>query len=76
MSTEADTEAAIPANMAIAPEAFDAGQVWVIKIGSSLLTRHGKGLALDLIAEWAEQIVELRRSGIDVVLVSSGAVAD
>ncbi|MGK0471950.1 MAG: glutamate 5-kinase [Candidatus Azotimanducaceae bacterium] len=76
MSTEADTEAAIPANMAIAPEAFDAGQVWVIKIGSSLLTRHGKGLALDLIAEWAEQIVELRRSGIDVVLVSSGAVAE
>jgi glutamate 5-kinase len=58
------------------PEAFDAGQVWVIKIGSSLLTRNGKGLAMDLIADWVKQIVALHRAGIEVVLVSSGAVAE
>jgi glutamate 5-kinase len=58
------------------PEAFDAGQVWVIKIGSSLLTRNGQGLAMDLIADWVKQIVELHRSGVEVVLVSSGAVAE
>jgi len=79
VSTEGDNNAERNADskaQVILPEAFDAGQVWVIKIGSSLLTRHGKGLALDLIADWAEQIVELRRSGIEVVLVSSGAVAE
>ena len=58
------------------PEAFDAGQVWVIKIGSSLLTRNGEGLAMDLIADWVKQIVALHRAGIEVVLVSSGAVAE
>lgn len=58
------------------PEAFNAGQVWVIKIGSSLLTRNGQGLALDLIADWVKQIVALRKAGIEVVLVSSGAVAE
>tara|TARA_R110002072_G_scaffold59158_5_gene150799 strand:+ start:78738 stop:79883 length:1146 start_codon:yes stop_codon:yes gene_type:complete len=64
------------ANKEIQPEVFDAGRIWVIKIGSSLLTRNGKGLALDLIADWTKQIVELRRSGIEIVLVSSGAVAE
>jgi glutamate 5-kinase len=48
---------------------------WVIKIGSALLTANGDGLAEAAIAGWVEQIAELRRQGIEVVLVSSGAVA-
>jgi len=49
---------------------------WVIKIGSSLLTNNGQGLALDAISAWVAQIAALRESGREVVLVSSGAVAE
>jgi len=48
---------------------------WVIKIGSSLLTRNGAGLDVAAMQAWANQCIELRAQGIDVVLVSSGAVA-
>ena len=49
---------------------------WVVKVGSSLLTNDGRGLDTALIAVWAEQITALRRRGMDVVLVSSGAVSE
>src|SRR3569832_957872 len=49
---------------------------WVVKVGSSLLTANGRGLDHALIAAWAEQITALKRRGADVVLVSSGAVAE
>lgn len=49
---------------------------WIIKVGSSLLTNHGKGLDYELIADWVNQIAQLRRNGHEVVLVSSGAVAE
>ncbi len=48
---------------------------WVIKIGSSLLTNHGQGLDTVAITQWVEQIHQLQQSGVEVVLVSSGAVA-
>ena len=50
-------------------------QRWVIKIGSSLLTNNGQGLDLAAIEAWVTQILVLRRQGIELVLVSSGAVA-
>ncbi len=49
---------------------------WVIKIGSSLLTSDGRGLDRTGIAQWAGQIAALKRAGCEVVLVSSGAVAE
>ena len=49
---------------------------WVIKIGSALLTNDGRGLYFAAIEQWVKQIVELRQRGIEVVLVSSGAVAE
>ena len=49
---------------------------WVIKIGSSLLTNDGRGLALEAIDSWVDQMVELRKQGREVLLVSSGAVAE
>lgn len=48
----------------------------VIKIGSALITNGGKGLDHQAISQWAEQIAQLRLSGVDIVLVSSGAVAE
>ena len=49
---------------------------WVIKIGSSLLTDGGRGLHREAIAGWVAQIATLRARGCEVVLVSSGAVAE
>jgi len=49
---------------------------WVIKIGSALATREGAGLNAQAIAEWASQLAALRRAGRDVVVVTSGAVAE
>ena len=49
---------------------------WVVKIGSALLTNNGQGLNAEGIAGWVSQIAELRRQGIEVLLVSSGAVAE
>ena len=48
----------------------------VVKIGSALLTQDGKGLDHQAIDDWAEQIVQLRGQGIEIILVSSGAVAE
>ncbi len=48
---------------------------WVVKIGSSLLTNSGTGLDLAAIGSWVSQLLALRQEGVDVVLVSSGAVA-
>lgn len=51
-------------------------QRWVVKIGSALLTNDGKGLDTTSIASWVEQIVTLTKQNIDVILVSSGAIAE
>lgn len=49
---------------------------WVVKIGSALLTNNGRGLDRDRIGDWVGQIAALQERGIEVVLVSSGAVAE
>ena len=49
---------------------------WVVKIGSALLTEDGKGLSREILAPWVEQMAELSKQGIELVLVSSGAVAE
>lgn len=48
----------------------------VIKIGSALLTDNGRGLAGPAMDAWVEQVASLQKAGVDVVLVSSGAVAE
>ncbi|MFQ3789935.1 glutamate 5-kinase [Halomonas sp. A29] len=47
----------------------------VVKIGSALLTNDGRGLDEAAIGGWVDQIAALHRQGVEVVLVSSGAVA-
>lgn len=49
---------------------------WVIKIGSAVLTNDGLGLDQSRIEDWAADIAALREAGHQVVLVSSGAVAE
>lgn len=49
---------------------------WVIKIGSALLTSDGQGLNRPGIAAWVQQIAQLRQAGMEIMLVSSGAVAE
>ncbi|ROO30356.1 glutamate 5-kinase [Salinisphaera orenii MK-B5] len=49
---------------------------WVVKIGSALLTADGRGLDTQRLENWAGQIAALHAAGAQVVLVSSGAVAE
>ena len=48
----------------------------VVKIGSALLTNDGRGLDAAAIGGWVDQMAELRRRGVEVVLVSSGSIAE
>jgi len=48
----------------------------VVKVGSSLVTGGGKGLDHAALSRWAEQIAALTEQGREVVLVSSGAIAE
>jgi glutamate 5-kinase len=48
----------------------------VVKVGSSLVTNQGRGLDHARLAVWATQIAELRHMGREVILVSSGAIAE
>lgn len=52
------------------------GKRWVVKIGSSLLTDNGRGLDRGRIADWVAQIAQLRAQGYEMIVVSSGAVAE
>ncbi|MFZ2739539.1 MAG: glutamate 5-kinase [Burkholderiaceae bacterium] len=48
----------------------------VIKVGSSLVTNEGRGLDEAAIGEWCRQIALLRGQGRELIMVSSGAIAE
>ncbi|MFN5744739.1 MAG: glutamate 5-kinase, partial [Methylococcaceae bacterium] len=48
----------------------------VVKIGSALLTGGGRGLDTIGIADWVQQIARIRQQGVEIMLVSSGSVAE
>ena len=48
----------------------------VIKVGSSLVTNNGAGLDHSAIANWAEQMAALLQTEHEVLMVSSGAIAE
>lgn len=54
---------------------LQSAQRWVVKIGSALLTNDGQGLDINSMAAWVAQMCALRQQGVEIVLVSSGAVA-
>src|SRR5919108_4127587 len=49
---------------------------WVVKIGSAFATNNGQGLRLGSIEVWAAQAAQLGRAGYEIVLVTSGSVAE
>ena len=48
----------------------------VVKIGSTLITNHGEGVDRALVVDWVAQIADVRQAGHEVLLVSSGAIAE
>ncbi|HAC34086.1 MAG TPA: glutamate 5-kinase [Gammaproteobacteria bacterium] len=55
---------------------LQAGDRLVIKIGSALLTAGGSGLDHQAISRWVAEMVTLQQRGVQLLLVSSGAVAE
>ncbi|WP_428609566.1 glutamate 5-kinase [Sedimenticola sp.] len=62
--------------MSMSRTQFTSAHRWVVKIGSALLTADGKGLAREALAGWVEQMARWVLSGNQLILVSSGAVAE
>lgn len=48
----------------------------VVKVGSSLVTNEGRGIDREAVDQWSQQIAALHQQGKQVVLVSSGAIAE
>ncbi|MCW5632164.1 MAG: glutamate 5-kinase [Rubrivivax sp.] len=48
----------------------------VIKVGSSLVTNDGRGIDAEAIGNWARQLAALAGRGFELMMVSSGAVAE
>ncbi|MBC7719454.1 MAG: glutamate 5-kinase [Chitinophagaceae bacterium] len=48
----------------------------VVKVGSSLVTNEGRGLDAQAIGQWCEQLAALAKDGREVIMVSSGAIAE
>lgn len=59
-----------------APSVMVQAQRLVVKVGSSLVTNEGRGIDAQAIATWAAEIAALRDLGREIVVVSSGAVAE
>ena len=48
----------------------------IVKVGSSLVTNEGRGLDESAIRAWSEQLAALTAQGLEVIMVSSGAIAE
>ncbi len=48
----------------------------VVKVGSSLVTNEGRGVDAEAVGNWCRQMAELARGGREVLMVSSGAIAE
>jgi glutamate 5-kinase len=48
----------------------------VVKVGSSLVTDEGRGLDAQAIGDWCRQMATLRQGGHELIMVSSGAIAE
>ncbi|MCC2597076.1 glutamate 5-kinase [Pusillimonas sp. MFBS29] len=58
------------------PSAVTHARRLVVKVGSSLVTNEGKGIDTQAVEQWAGQIARLHSQGKQMVLVSSGAIAE
>ena len=48
----------------------------VVKVGSSLVTNEGRGVDADAVGHWCRQMAALAGEGRELVMVSSGAIAE
>ncbi|MBC7939481.1 MAG: glutamate 5-kinase, partial [Chitinophagaceae bacterium] len=48
----------------------------VVKVGSSLVTNEGRGVDAEAIGNWARQLSALAHQGRELLMVSSGAIAE
>ena len=48
----------------------------VVKAGSSLVTNEGRGVDAQVVGDWCRQIAQLTKQGREVLMVSSGAIAE
>ena len=48
----------------------------VVKVGSSLVTNEGRGVDEQAIGLWCHQLAQLAAQGREVIMVSSGAIAE
>jgi len=74
-SSDTSTDTSTKANMSNAQGAARTYGRIVVKAGSALLTREGDRLDLKVMSSLVSQIAELRKRGLEVALVTSGAVA-
>ncbi|MEM7257430.1 MAG: glutamate 5-kinase [Pseudomonadota bacterium] len=51
-------------------------ETWVVKVGSALITDGASGLHRERINHWCEQFADLMGRGVELVLVSSGSIAE
>lgn len=58
------------------PEVLKQARRIVIKVGSSLVTNEGRGIDAAAIGNWCRQLAALAREGREVIMVSSGAIAE
>jgi glutamate 5-kinase len=59
-----------------AASALRAARRIVVKVGSSLVTNEGRGLDDAAIGQWCQQLAALAQGGREVIMVSSGAIAE
>lgn len=57
-------------------EAFRDARRIVVKVGSSLVTDEGRGVDGDAVGHWCRQMAALAAQGFELVMVSSGAIAE
>ena len=57
-------------------ENLSQARLLVVKVGSSLVTAEGRGIDQQALAQWAAQIAQLNKRGVQVIFVSSGAIAE
>jgi glutamate 5-kinase len=58
------------------PEVLRPARRIVVKVGSSLVTNEGRGVDAQAIGNWCRQLAALARQGREMVMVSSGAIAE
>jgi glutamate 5-kinase len=74
--TAESTASPLPAPQAAPADVLRGARRIVVKVGSSLVTNEGRGLDEAAIGQWSEQLSALVQDGREVIMVSSGAIAE